>query len=85
MDSTFNTKFFIELNTLRLSYARIDNTAWTYIFMLRGSMRRHWIALNPIKEEVLDNVCLHGINDEYQVFLKNLRFPSSSKLMEASR
>lgn len=38
-----------------------------------------------IEEEVLVNVCLHGINDEYRVFLENLTFPSFSKLMEAAR
>lgn len=31
------------------------------------------------------SVCLHGMSDEYQVFLENLTLSSFSKLMEASR
>lgn len=43
------------------------------------------ICCDPVDEEVLVNVCLHGINDEYRVFLENLTFLSFLKLMEASR
>lgn len=31
-------------------------------------------CINPVDEEVLVNVCLYGMNDEYRVFLENLTF-----------
>lgn len=41
--------------------------------------------VDPVDEDVLVNVCLHGMSDEYRVFLENLMFSSFSKSMEASR
>lgn len=41
-------------------------------------------CVNPVEEEILINVCLHGINDEYRVFLEDLTFLSFSKLMKAA-
>lgn len=40
---------------------------------------------DPVDEEMLVNVCLHRMSDEYRVFLENLTFPSFLKLMEASK
>lgn len=37
---------------------------------------------DPVNEEILVDVCIHGMTEEYKVFLKNLSFPSFSKLME---
>lgn len=42
-------------------------------------------CINLVDEEVLVNVCLHGMNEEYRVFLENLTFSSFSKLMKAAR
>lgn len=41
--------------------------------------------VDPVDEEILVNVCLHGMNDKYRVFLKNLTFSSFSKLIEIAR
>lgn len=38
----------------------------------------------PVEEEVFINVCLHVMLEEHQIFLKNLSFPTFSKLMEAA-
>lgn len=40
---------------------------------------------DSVDEEVLVNVCLHGILNEYRLFLKNLSFPSFSRPMRAVR
>lgn len=42
-------------------------------------------CVDPVDEEVLVNVGLHGMKNEYRVFLENLMFSSFSKLMEAAR
>lgn len=42
------------------------------------------VRVDPVDEEVLVNVRLHGMNDEYRIFLENLTFSSFSKLMEAA-
>lgn len=47
-------------------------------------MRKQWTASTSTKE-VLVNVCLHGIDDEYRVLLENPTFSSFLNLMEASR
>lgn len=40
---------------------------------------------NTVDEEVLVNACLHGMLDEYHVYLENLSFLSFFMLMEAAR
>lgn len=35
-------------------------------------------CVDPMEEEILVNVCLYGMNDEYRIFLENLTFPSFS-------
>lgn len=42
-------------------------------------------CVDTVDKEVLVNVCLHGMNDVYRVFLENLTFSSFSKLMEATK
>lgn len=38
-----------------------------------------------MNEEVLVNVCLHDMIEEYRIFLENMSFSSSCKLMELVR
>lgn len=40
---------------------------------------------DAVDEEMLVDVCLHGIANEDGVYLENLAFPSFSKLIEAAR
>lgn len=40
---------------------------------------------NAVNKEAMVNVCLHGMANEYRVYLKNLTFLYFSKLMEAAR
>lgn len=50
--------------------------------------RFHEIAFdrcNAVDEETLIDIYLHGMTNEYRVYLENLTFPSLSKLMEATR
>lgn len=87
MVSAFNTKFFFpeakytlaELGHTR-QYAGEDFDLYVKRF--------HDKALDYVDlvdEEVLVNMCLHGMNDEYRVFLENLTFSSFLKLMEVAR
>lgn len=87
MVATFNTKFFFaeakytlaELGRTR-QYAGEDLDLYVKRF--------HDKALeyvDPVDEETLVNVCLHGMSGEYRAFLENLIFSSFSKLMEAAR
>lgn len=49
--------------------------------------RFHERSLNyydPLVDEVLVDVCLHGMLEEYTIFLNNLSFPCLSRLMEAA-
>lgn len=39
---------------------------------------------DPVVEEVLVDVCLHGMLEGYRAFLENLSFPSSFCLMKAA-
>lgn len=40
---------------------------------------------NVVDEETLVDICLHGMANEYRVYLENLTFLSFSKLMDAAR
>lgn len=81
MVAAFNTKFFFteakytlaELGRSR-QYAAKDLDLYVKRFHDRALD-----CVDPVDEEVLVNVCLHGMNDEYRVFLENLTFPSFSK------
>lgn len=83
MVSTFYTKFFFAEATYTLvELGRSRQYSGLYI------KRFHEKALNcvdTVDEEVLVNVYLHGMNDEYRAFIENLMFSSFSKLMEAAR
>lgn len=51
---------------------------------VRRFMKKHWIVV-IMDEEVLMNVCLHGMMDKCRVFLENVSLSSFSKLMKATR
>lgn len=70
MVAAFNTKFF---------FAKAKYT------LAELGCTRQYAGKDLVEEEILVNVCLHGMNNEYRVFLENLTFPSFSKLMEAAR
>lgn len=40
---------------------------------------------DPMEKEVLLNMCLHGMAEEYRIFLENQSFSPFPKLMEAKR
>lgn len=87
MVATFNTKFFF-------AEAKYTLAEWGRTRQYAGEdldlyvKRFHDKALDcidPVEEEILVDVCLHGMNDEYRVFLENLTFSSFLKLMETAR
>lgn len=41
--------------------------------------------LDRVSEEMLVSVCLHGMIEEYRIFLENLSLPSFAKLVEVAR
>lgn len=50
--------------------------------------RFHEMALyynDLVVEDVLVDLCLQGLIEDYIIYLENLLFPFSSKLMEAAR
>lgn len=87
MVAAFNTKFFFA--EAKYTLAELGRTTQYASEDLDLNVKRfHDKALDyvdPVEEEILVNVCLHDMNDEYQVFLENLTFSSFSKLMEAAR
>lgn len=87
MVGAFNTKFFFaEAKYTLVELGRTRQYAGEGLDLY--VKRFHDKALDcvdRVDEEVLVNVCLHGMNDEYLVFLENLTFSSFSKLMEAAR
>lgn len=87
MVTTFNAKFFfaeVQYTLAELGqppqYVGEDLDAYIKRFHDKA---HDCIVL--VLEEVLVNVCLHGMDDEYKVSLENLTFLSFSKLMEAAR
>lgn len=92
MVSTFNTKFFFTkaeytLADLRRTrqYKIVNNPGKDLDLNVKRFHEKTLDCVDPVNEEVLVNVCLHGMNDEYRVFLENLTFSSFSKLMEKGR
>lgn len=87
MLAAFNTKFFF--TEAKYNFAELGRTRQYAGEDLDPYVKRfHDKALdcvNPVDEEVLVNMCLHGMNDEYRVFLENLMFSSFSNSMEAAR
>lgn len=87
MVATFDTKFFFAKPKYTLSklgqtrqYAGEDLDLYVKRFHDKALD-----CIDPVDEEVLVNVCLYDMKDEYRVFLKSLTFSSFSKLMEAVR
>lgn len=66
---------------------------WSIWVQLENIQEKMWIYIcqqisweatdycDPVDEEVLVNVCLYGMLEEYHIFLGNLPFPSFSRLM----
>lgn len=77
MVSTFNTKFCAEA---KYALAELGRTRQYPGKDLDLYVKRfHKISLDcydPVNKEVLLNICLHDMNDEYRVFLENISFPS---------
>lgn len=86
MVATFKTKFlFAEakytLVKLGRTWQYADEELDLYV------KRFHDKALDCVylvEEDVLLNVCLYGMKNEYMVFLENITFSSFSKLMKAA-
>lgn len=83
----FNAKFFCGEARFTLSRTWSDQT-----IPRRGlgclCERFHERALDcsdAVDEETLVDMCLHGMVNEYRVYLENLTFPSFSRLMETAR
>lgn len=83
----FNSKFFYtevwqSLAVLKLTRQYSSEDLDAYI------RRFHEKALgccHQVDEEMLADICLHGMTEENGVFLEDLSFPSFSKLIEAAR
>lgn len=42
-------------------------------------------SYNPVAKNILVDICLHGMIEDYRIYLKNLSFSSFSRLMEPVR
>lgn len=85
--SLFNTKFFgaeAKFSPVELGRTREYLVEDLDLYMRRFH-ERAIICYDPVAEEALFDVCLHGVIQEYHVFLENLSFPSFSKLMDVAR
>lgn len=83
----FNAKFFCA--EARFTLAELGRTRQhlgedldVYVKRFR---KRALDCSDAVDKETLVDVCLHGMVNEYRVYLENLTFPSFSKLMEAAR
>lgn len=85
--AAFNTKFFFA--EARYTLAELGRTRQypgkDLDLYVKRFHDKTLDCVDPVDEEVLVNVCLHGMNNEYEVFLETLTFSSFSKLMEAAR
>lgn len=83
--SLFNAKFSL-LRPNSRCYSRSYVTRFTRSpgHIRKESPRQSLRLLLSVEEEVLINVCPHGMLEEYRIFLENLFFAPFSKLMEAA-
>lgn len=85
--ATFNTKFFF--TEAKYTLAELGCTLQYACQDLDLYVKRfHDKALDCVDlvdEEVLVNICLHGMNDKYSIFLEHVKFSSFSNLMKAAR
>lgn len=85
--SLLNTKFFCaeteftlaKLGTMR-QYLREDLDA--YVKMLHET---NLDCCNLVAEDVLVDVCLYGLIEDYRIYMENLSFSSISWVMQAAR
>lgn len=67
------SSFLLKLNTLWSNWAEPNSIqARTWIFMSKGSHEKAFDCVDSVNEEVMVYVCLHGMNNEYRIFLENL-------------
>lgn len=85
MVSTFNTKFFYaEAKFTSAELGQTRHYADDLDLYVRWFHEKGARLCDPVDEEVLVNVYLHVMVNEYLVHLDNLSFPSFSRLMEAT-
>lgn len=83
----FNAKFFCgdaKFTLVELSRTRQYSGEDLDVYVRRFRERALYCS-DAVDEETLIGVCLHGMVNEYRVYLENLTFPSFSKLIEAAR
>lgn len=82
----FNTKFFCteaKFSIVELERMRQHPGQDMDIYMRRFH-ERAIDCCDPAAEEILVDICLRGMMEEYHKFLENLSFSSLSRLMEAA-
>lgn len=83
--SHFNSKlFYVEakFSLIELFHARQYSNKGLGVYLIRFH-KKALDCCDSLDEELVVNVCSHGMAEEYRIFLENLSFSSFSKLMNA--
>lgn len=85
--SLFNGKFFnaeARFTLAELDWTRQHSNEDLGICMRTFHKNAHTLdCCDPVSKEILVSVCLHGMVEEYRVFLEILSFSSFAKLMKS--
>lgn len=83
--SMFNTKCFYAACSPLLSSAAFVAPREDLDIYVKRSRDKALDYYDPVKERMLVDICLHGMLEEYRIFLENIFVSSFSKIIEAAR